>query len=154
VTFSVPSFVKRTALALAVALSVFLGAALVAPAPASAVGGSKGAVTVNCSWGSCSYYLSRSATKEVNARIDSYLNAGTALSSGVVCVAIGAATAGLGGVICGVGVALAGADAAMARVMIKEAAETHGSRGACFKITRSHIGTRWYSTNNGKFCKD
>jgi hypothetical protein len=147
--------VRRIILLLTLAMAVLTASVTAAPARASAagVGGTRGAVTVNCSWGSCSYYLSRSATKEVNSRIDNYMAGGGAISGGV-CLAIGAMTAVVGGVICGVGAAIGAGHAWVIRDQVKEAAETHGSRGACFKVTRSHAGTLWYSTNNGKFCKN
>jgi hypothetical protein len=51
------------------------------------------------------------------------------------------------------------------RDTIAQAAEHHGKKGACFKMTKAHVPALgpWgmvvnsythYSTNNGKYCKD
>ncbi|KUL22724.1 hypothetical protein [Actinoplanes awajinensis] len=128
------------------------GAAALTATPAQAVTRTQGAVTVNCGWKSCSYYVSRSATRELNSRLDSYAGVGGAVAGTAVCAAVGAVTAVIGGLICEAGMAVNGA---VIRDQIKEAAETHGDRGACFQTTIAHGGLlRWYSTDNGKFCKN
>jgi len=133
-------------------IGALAGSAAVTATPAQAVTRTQGAVTINCSWGSCSYYLSRSATREVNSRMGSYTGLTGFASVTAVCGAVGAVTALIGGLICEAGMLTNGA---IIGDQIKEAAESHGARGACFKVTIAHGGiARWYSTNNGDFCKD
>lgn len=144
---------KRGAAVLSAAAALAAASILTTPT-ANAVDSSYGAVTTNCSWGSCSLYLSRSATKEVNSRIDALLAGGTATSA-AVCTALGTFATPVAGAICGGAAAYGAVNGIAARDSIKEAAEAHGPGGACFKVTKAHVsGQPYYSTNNGRFCKN
>ena len=151
---------KRILVILSVTAAVVVSALLAAPT-ASAREFTRGAVTVNCSWGSCSYYVSRSATRELNSRI-AELQGGGALTAATACGVAGSvlATPAVGvpaGLICG---GAAGVDGFRIADSIKQAADRseHPPNGACFKATFPHgpqgVLYHWYSTNNGRFCRN
>ncbi|MGI5127276.1 hypothetical protein ACQEVB_10735 [Pseudonocardia sp. CA-107938] len=135
------------------------GGSLVPKVDVGSVHKTVGAVTVNCSVGSCSIYISRSATKELNEHGDLLVGGSTSGATGL------AAALGISGqlaVVVGAAVTL---NAQVVRDTIKQAAEHHGKKGACFKITKPHVpglgglgmavnSYTHYSTNNGPFCKD
>jgi hypothetical protein len=135
---------RRLGVNLSVIALAIVGSVAIATPPAQAKPQTYGAVTMNCGIASCSWYLSRSATKELNSRIKT--DGGR----------IGAAVSALGlcksahPIIC---FAVA-ANGALAAISIQEAAENHPPNGACFKITKSPVTPFYYSTNNGKYCKD
>ena len=160
--------VAARALGLLVAmLSCVAVSAATAPA-AQAAGFTEGAITVNCSWGSCSYYFSRSSSKELDSRAAVITTAGTGAvttACGALGVAAGAATSATGPVAVAIGGAVTGAcgtagGTRLALMMnaLHEAASTqeHPPNGACFKITIPHgmPGSAYFSTNMGKYCKN
>jgi hypothetical protein len=141
--------IKRGTAVVAVTAAIAAGTALVAPT-ASASPHTIGPVTENCGFASCSYYLSRSATKDLYAKSTVAGGAGAAFG-GLMCLTLGffppAAAA------CGAVVAV---DGAWILQELADAATQHGSKGACFKMTEfaPTITGVYFSTNNGKFCKD
>jgi hypothetical protein len=126
-----------------------------APTETSVVGLSAdtiGPVTVNCGIVTCSAYLSRSATRSVHDATDGIDTPNVDIPS-VACEKLAELTAEAAPVTF---------VACMANAMwvleeLKRAAEDHGDRGACLKVTftktRPPAVTYW-STNNGQYCKD
>jgi hypothetical protein len=114
-----------------------------------------GPVTVNCGYVTCSAYLSRSATKEANSK----LTIGGGGYAGAATLYCGAITAAFvpAGVACA---AAAAVDGPWIAQEIQDAATQHGPKGACLKVTWTKpIGNipptiTWWSTNNGRYCKD
>lgn len=114
-----------------------------------------GPFTLNCGIVTCSGYLSRSATKAAYAK--STVGAGGfAAAATVVCGAAGAAFVPLG-IACA---AVAAAHGPWIAQELQDAATQHGAAGACLKVTFTKPlpdippTITWWSTNNGKYCKD
>ena len=156
-TRSVVGMIKTVSLRLA-AIATFLAACFAAtvvnaPVASADVTFTRGAVTVNCAYLSCSYYVSRSATQELNSRIGELAGTGAGVGT-IVCGTAGVVGTPLAGVLCGGLVAINGA---LITDSVKQAASKseHPPNGACFKINVRHGGGQpLYSTNNGKHCKN
>ncbi|MEV7629892.1 hypothetical protein [Actinoplanes sp. NPDC089786] len=130
------------------------GVALVPASAASAA--TYGPVTTNCGVVTCSAYLSRSATKAVNEKL-TLAGGGYAGVGLIVCAPLAPPPLTPIGVACGVAATVQGAWIAQE---VEDAAERHGARGACLKVTYTKpVGNvppqvTYWSTNNGKYCKD
>lgn len=112
-----------------------------------------GPVTENCGIASCSLYLSRSATKKANDKL-TIGGGGYAASATAVCGALTFAS-GPGAVVVGPAcAATATFQGAWIAQEISDAATKHGPRGACLKVTKSPVTPFYWSTNNGKYCKN
>lgn len=133
-------------------IMLITGGLLIAPPASADVTHTYGPITENCSWGSCSWYLSRDATRKLHQMLE-YDDAAT-VGAGGVCAVLGVATAGAALVPCGIVATMIRIQAEVVKKLVGDAVEDHGDRGACFKVTRSHVGTIYPSTNNGKLCKD
>lgn len=123
--------------------------------PVVKVASTLGPFTVNCGIVTCSGYLSRSATKAAYAK--STVGAGGfAAAAVVVCGAAGIASVPLG-IACG---AVATAHGPWIAQELQDAVTQHGPSGACLKVTFTKPipnvppTVTWWSTNNGKYCKD
>lgn len=142
---------KNLAAVLAVTTAAVLASAGLTAHTANAADITIGNITTNCSWGSCSHYYSRSATEAMYNYIDRN-SWQTGAGATALCGAIGRASGPAGlvtGPVCEV-------NAIWIMEEIKRAATQHPPNGACFKITKAHHpgALPYFSTNNGKFCKD
>ncbi|MEU8663883.1 hypothetical protein [Actinoplanes philippinensis] len=149
---------KRTLRARLAALAVLgaaaTGGAVAVPTPALAAS-TYGPVTINCGIGTCSAYLSRSATKAAYRKL-TVGGGGFAAAAAVVCAPLMTPPLTPIGVACG---AVATVHGAWIAQSITEAATMHGSRGACLKATytrpvRGLSTITYWSTNNGTYCKN
>ena len=141
--------VRRVLTVLASVLLIGAGTSLFAPG-AQAADLSVGALTVNCSWGSCSYYISRSGTKKLDRGLE-WSNPAE-IAAGLGCLATGPALAG-----CEAVAGVIALHAETYKVLIHRAVTEHGRDGACFKLTHAHLAPplqMYPSTNNGRFCKN
>ena len=146
---------KKIAVLTALAASVATGAAL-APASPAAAASTYGPVTVNCGVVTCSAYLSRSVTKEAYHKKD-IGQGGFAAAAIVICAPMLVPPLTPVGTACSAAAALHGPWISQE---LTEAATEHGDRGACLKATwTKQVGSvppaiTYWSTNNGKYCKD
>jgi len=115
-----------------------------------------GPVTINCGYVTCSAYLSRSVTRDAYQK-SIVLGGGYAAAATVICAPLAVPPLTPLGVACAAAAAVQGPLIAQE---ISDAATQHGVRGACLKVTYTKpVGDippviTWWSTNNGKYCKD
>jgi hypothetical protein len=134
-------------------LTIAVGAGITTTGTAEAKPQTIGAATVNCGIASCSLYVSRSATKEMHERAE-ILKAGGGGASTTACGALAYATLPVAWVTGPACLGVMAVHGAWVLNTIQDAATRHGEDGACFKVTRSAVGTLYFSTNNGTHCKD
>ncbi|WP_232663115.1 hypothetical protein [Pseudonocardia sp. TRM90224] len=114
----------------------------------------RGVVTVNCSVGSCSFYLSRAATKNLHEREGDGAALLRYLKDEVCHPLQENKPTAAAGALCALAVAKPAVETYVLRDNIRRAATEHGKKGACLKITVPHAPPILYiSTNNGKYCK-
>jgi hypothetical protein len=145
---------RRRAAAMLGTMAVTAGLSVATATPASAAGFTEGPVTVNCSWGSCSYYLSRSGTRKLNQALE--LLGGAEKGGTAICTSIGLGSGGTAAAPCFVILAAVAGGGEVTKKLVADAVNDHPPNGACLKITKAHVpaGLVYPSTNNGKYCKD
>jgi hypothetical protein len=147
---------KKTAALTALATASVATGAVLAPASPAAAASTYGPVTVNCGVVTCSAYLSRSVTKDAYHKKDFGVGA-FATAAIYVCAPLLAPPLTPIGTACSASATLHGGWIAQE---LSEAATEHGPNGACLKVTwTQQVGAvpptiTYWSTNNGKHCKD